>query len=181
MWRRRRAPPKCQLPPPWGENLTGGPRGCSVSYPPGGRASVGRAGRASHSTTASPGKQRPICDPPAGVWSSMCPAGLARAPGSELGLALMPLHPAKTLAAACAAGHVVARRWARQQRQLALQSPPDEAARPPPTPSLHVPTPPLHSSAPALAGHHVAFRPQIPPTAVHRPAPRGGPPAYGNR
>lgn len=176
-------PPKCRLPPLWGENLTGGPRGCSVSttpHPhPGDGGSVGRGGGASHSTTASAGKRRPICDPPACVQSSMHPAGLARAPGSELGLALMPLHPAKAPAAACAAGHVVARRWARQQRQLALQSPSDEAARLPPAPSSHVPTPALSSSAPALACRRVALRPQIPSTAVHRPAPRGTPPGNG--
>lgn len=146
---------------------------------PGDGGSVGLGGGASHSTTASAGKRRPICDPPACVQSSMHPAGLARAPGSELGLALMPLHPAKAPAAACAAGHVVARRWARQQRQLALQSPSDEAARLPPAPSSHVPTPALSSSAPALACRRVALRPQIPSTAVHRPAPRGTPPGNG--
>ena len=103
-----------------------------------------RGGGALHSTTASAGKRRPICDPPADVRSSMCPAGLARVPGSELGLALPLLLPAKNPAAACAADSAAWWQGTGPSSKGSWRSGPRPARPPDPRPPLssHVPTRP---------------------------------------
>lgn len=135
---------------------------------------MGRGGGALHSTTASAGKRRPICDPPADVQSSMCPAGLARVPGSELGLALPLLLPAKNPAAACAADSAAWWQGTGPSSKGSWRSGPRPARPPNPRPPLssHVPTRP---SAPGrqpspVTTWHSDLRPHAQSTGRHRGA-----------
>lgn len=149
---KEEAPPKCRLPPPWGENLTGGPQGCSVSSPHGRQrlCGAGWPGLTFHhrfSWQAEPhlrstGRRSELnvsCRACQGAWLRAGPGADAAAPGQDSGCGLC-CRPrgGKALGPPAKAAGAPVPAWRGRQTPTRPQ-----LARPHPTPPLQCASPRL--------------------------------------